>query len=124
MNNIPIYRGKRVDSDEYVEGCLNIWEQNEKIYYSIMEIDLYPSPFDNINIIDPTTLAIKTTEIDFFMSLDVETGKGGDIVQLEDGTKETMECVFYKGRASYKDNDGRYHWYIHYNNAKAIGIKE
>lgn len=31
--------------------------------------------------IDPTTLAIKMPERDFFMSLDIETGKGGDLLK-------------------------------------------
>lgn len=56
--NIPIYRAKKIDNNEYVEGCFNIWEQNGKVYHSIMDVFEFPSPYSNIHIIDITTLAI------------------------------------------------------------------
>lgn len=56
--NVPIFRAKKVDSDRYVEGCFNIWEQNGKIYYSIMDVFEFPSPFSNIHLIDIDTLII------------------------------------------------------------------
>jgi hypothetical protein len=56
--NMPIFRAKMIDSDKYVEGCFNIWEQSGKIYYSIMDVFEFPSPFSNIHLIDIDTLTI------------------------------------------------------------------
>lgn len=56
--NIPIFKAKKIDSEEYVEGCFNIWEQGGKIYFSIMDVFEFPSPFSNIHLIDINTLSI------------------------------------------------------------------
>ena len=56
--NIPIFKAKKKDSDEYVEGCFNIWEQGGEIYFSIMDVFEFPSPFSNIHLIDVSTLSI------------------------------------------------------------------
>lgn len=93
--NIPIYRAKKIDSDEYVEGCFNIWEQNGKIYHSIMDIFEFPSPYSNIHIINITTLSIHFPDMldsqgnKIFASLS-EDGKGGDIVEYN-GRQEIIK---------------------------------
>lgn len=82
MNNLPIYRAEKIDSDEYVEGYyasaydihhyiidhLGVDTKTNTVYS--MSTDLYK--------IDPTTLAIQMGKRKLFMSLDIETGKGGD----------------------------------------------
>ena len=140
--NIPIFRAKKLDSDEYAEGCLNVWEQNKKVYYSIMEIGIYPSPFNNIHLIDQTTLAIHfldistTSEIDrttrsiniedmldsqgnkIFASLQ-EDGKGGDIMQDDEyfGIAKYKDCQFVVEYEDCIDN-------IDNGNFEVIGIQE
>ncbi len=92
---IPQYRAKKIDSDEYVEGFLNY----DKLFsrYSISEscghdkcsvpcederIELY-----EYHVIDPSTLAIHMEDMidsegtKIFASLS-EDGKGGDIVYI------------------------------------------
>ena len=79
----PIYRAKKIDSDEYAVGCLNIWEQNGELYYSIMEIGKYPSPFNNIHMIDQSTLSISFDDGKSFLKLsdlDIKTCKTFDMV--------------------------------------------
>jgi hypothetical protein len=98
--NIPIFRAKKMDSDEYVEGCFNIWEQNGKVYHSIMDVFEFPSPYSNIHIIDITTLSINFPDMldsngnKIFASLS-EDGKGGDIVT--DGEYDFV--VIFNGRS-------------------------
>ena len=87
--NIPIYRAKRVDSDEYVLG----WYSEPiiiegRLYLSITNKD---STFS----IDPTTLAIHFPDMidsqgkEIFASLS-EDGKGGDIVEYN-GIQEIIK---------------------------------
>ena len=84
MINIPIYRAKRLDNGEYIEGYYT-----ERVHH-------YPSGRNYINfhnglvatyeIIDPTTLAIHFPDMldsqgnKIFASLS-EDGKGGDIIK-------------------------------------------
>ena len=114
---IPIFRAKKLDSDEYVDGCLNIWEQNGKIYHSIMEIGKYPSPFNNIHIIEDSTLSIHFPDMldnqgnKIFAGLQ-EDGKGGDICYVKDFSYGDLQGV-----ARYEDNYFRIH-----RKGKAMGI--
>ena len=77
MNNIPIYRAKKIDSDEWVEGYLITKN-------SIGDIDYNSdSPLYDIKEIDPKTLAIHFPNMidkngkKIFASLN-EDGIGGD----------------------------------------------
>ena len=77
MSYIPIYRARRIDSDEYVEGYYV-----ESINYK-SNIQVNNSYFQEI---DPTTLAIHFPDMldsqgnKIFASLS-EDGKGGDIAK-------------------------------------------
>ncbi len=112
LDNVPIFRAKKKDSDEYVEGFLNIWEQGGNIYHSIMEFGVYPSPFNNIHIIDETTVAIHfpsmlgVNDVKIFASLQ-EDGKGGDILiedgRYKDGFNPIFEPYFRKSSLSIFD---------------------
>ena len=82
---IPIFRAKKMDSNEYAIGCMNVWEQNGNLYYSIIEIGIYPSPFNNIHIIDPTTLSISFDDGKSFIKtsdLEVKTCVTYDLVYI------------------------------------------
>jgi hypothetical protein len=113
MANIPIYRGKKIDSDEYVEGFLNeaghIYyddDKNDKTAYYIMknmitecEVESY-FDFYGFEEIDPSTLSIHFNDmlasdsdrllpngekdLRMFASLSKD-GKGGDIVENTSG---------------------------------------
>ena len=149
MNIAPIYRAKIKNSDAYVIGFL-FWDNYIMEDMKYFEKDIcgkYDGRFDfgsgNPDCmyyeIDPSTLSIHfddmlakdsdrflpngEKDLRIFASLQ-ENVKGGDIVILNDGSKETMECLLYKGRFSYKDYTNRKHWSIHYNDVKIIGIKE
>ena len=81
--NIPIYRAKEIDGEEYIIGSLDFNASRiDNTFYHIITGDRYN------HTIDPTTLAIHfESMIDsegnkIFASLS-EDGKGGDIVELE-----------------------------------------
>ena len=87
--NIPIYRAKKIDSDEYVIG----WYSSPiiiegKLYLSITNQD-------GEHRIDPTTLSIHFPDMldsqgkEIFASLS-EDGKGGDIVEYN-GRQEIIK---------------------------------
>ena len=96
--NIPIYRAKKIDSDEYIQGYLlskNIIVTTE--YYYPQGI---PSETEKkFNNIDQSTLAIHFPDMldnqgnKIFASLS-EDGKGGDIMKDDE----------YYGIAKYKDS--------------------
>ena len=110
MNNIPEYRAKKIDSDEYVEGLYIKTEQGVFIFQDEpqdIEVHCHNELFDdgaidgeiNINSIcyevDESTLAIQLPERNFFISLDVKTGKGGDKIsddQVLIWNGEMMNC--------------------------------
>lgn len=137
MSNLPIYRAKKKYSDEYVDGCLNIWEQNGKIYHSIIEIGKYPSPFNNIHIIEDSTLSIHFPDMldsqgnKIFASLQ-EDGRGGDIVDLPNYLK-TETCTAREATIVIKPlnrckafcNNGDTYGNSHFiGKSKIIGIKK
>lgn len=111
---IPIFRAKKIDSNEYVEGYLNIWEQSGKIYNSIMEIGKYPSPFNNIHIVEESTLSIHFPDMvdsqgnKIFASLQKD-GKGGDLIDnFNFQEKYRIQTAIYKYNCFHlidKDND-------------------
>ena len=121
MNNLPIYRAERIDSDEYVEGYyasaynihhyiidhLGVDTKTNTVYS--MSTDLYK--------IDPTTLAIHFPDMTdsqgnkIFASLS-EDGKGGDICYVRDFLYGDLQGV-----ARYKDN-----YFTVHRKGKAMGI--
>lgn len=90
---VPIYRAKKIDSDEFVEGSYIEAIQSiipTKLDFSIKngKIDIHYSEFNKIKVIDPTTLAIHFPDMldsqgnKIFASLR-EDGKGGDCTFME-----------------------------------------
>ena len=93
--NIPIYRAKKIDSDEYVEGYLygdtincSAGSEQAQDKYEVKEIEYYimdSTQFHN-DLIDPSTLAIHFPDMidkngkKIFASLG-EDGVGGDMTK-------------------------------------------
>jgi len=130
MINCPLYRAKRIDFDEYVEGYL-LPKFRGRLYLSLKwstDGDTGYTP-DFIEI-DPSTLSISLPDmIDsegtrIFASLS-EDGKGGDICNLR---KSPMHSFVDEGTACYYDgcfvvrpNKGFVGNYV---NLEVIGIQE
>ena len=79
MNNIPIYRAKKINSDEYVEGYY-YKDGRDHIIFNGDSTTIF-----GLRVIDPSTLAIHFPDMidsqgnKIFVSLQ-EDGKGGDIL--------------------------------------------
>ena len=91
--NIPIYRAKKIDSDEYVIGYYSPAYDIHHYIITDLGVDtkvnvVYQMSTD-IHKIDPSTLAIHFSDMldnqgnKIFASLN-ENGKGGDILYYED----------------------------------------
>lgn len=116
--NIPIYRAKKIDSEEYVKGYLvraddyrTDVDEDQIIYFIMDKMENYRTTevwdFVQNSRIDPTTLAIHFSNMidikgdKIFASLQ-EDGKGGDILfDMEyeftlsfDGLKFKLEGLF------------------------------
>ena len=137
MLNIPVYRAKKIDSDEYV--IFNSFYEYEKKYYAINKIinQTIDGWFTNVMIpltykIDPTTLAIHFPDIldsqgnKIFASLR-EDGKGGDILYYKSKIDLVTKTILYfenyrlithsKGENTFRDKESLSKFEI-------IGIKE
>lgn len=123
--NIPIYRAKKIDSDEYIEGYLQ--KLNNK--YCFIEECAYGFVRKYI---DPSTLAIHfSSMIDIegnkiFASLS-EDGRGGSILESRWCTVDTQltvktEAVKYSNKGLCFVQDG--YNIARYEYTKVIGIKE
>lgn len=92
--NIPKYRAKKIDSDEYVIGYLKITKYNNRTEY-VINFSYDSSSIFGESEIDPTTLAINFHDMKdsennpIFASLS-KCGKGGDIADLDDGHREIV----------------------------------
>ena len=108
--NLPIYRAKDIDSDEYIVGYLS---DDSMGYFYIGRMEDYCPDTQ----IDPTTLAIHFPDMldsqgnKIFASLQ-EDGKGGDICYVRDFSYGDLQGV-----ARYEDNCFRVH-----RKGKAMGI--
>ena len=116
--NVPIYRAKKIDSDEYIQGYLlskNIIVTTEYYYPQGM-----PSETEKkINNIDLTTLAIHFPDMidsqgnKIFASLS-EDGKGGDVINFTyDVNKNINETVLFKNI-----------FITNFSNFKVIGVQQ
>ena len=112
-----LFRVKEKNSNNYVIG----YE-----YYNHVEDEYYITHYvsgSNYKV-DRTTRSINIEDMldnennRIFASLS-KSGKGGDLIELLE-----VLCLMAKGRASYRDNIGRTHWWQHYAKAKVIGIQE
>ena len=95
--NIPIYRAKKIDSDEYVEGYLYesaIYEAFRIITKSISEFSIDSSTlsihFPNWICIDQET----EKEVKVFASLQKDK-KGGSIVEVRDNFQGTTGALYF-----------------------------
>lgn len=128
MINIPIYRAKRLDNGEYIEGYYT-----ERVHH-------YPSGRNYINfhnglvatyeIIDPTTLAIHFPDMldsqgnKIFASLS-EDGKGGDILDRNGHIYYTTYKAANGRFEAYELNNGMHHLMYHkFCQTRVIGIQE
>ena len=98
--NIPIFRAKKIDSDDYVKGYLldkNTILTTEYYYPQGMP----PEVEEYFNKIDPSTLTIHFPDMldsqgnKIFASLS-EDGKGGDIMRCDEyfGVAKYIDCGF------------------------------
>jgi hypothetical protein len=125
---IPIYRAKKIDSDEYVEGYYYpIRTPNSDITTpSIASPDLKDPEYDDYFEVDPSTLAIHFPDMidsegtKIFASLS-EDGKGGDRVELSNYVQWSDEKV--TKTAIYKE--GLKHCFFHESfKPKVTGIQK
>ena len=111
---IPIYRAKKIDSDEFVEGYLVVLCDRYHIYWKSQKY-----------IVDPSTLAIHFPDMidsegtKIFASLS-EDGKGGDIVESMYIPWNTggMGAKLETNTAIYKERS-----ILHAFNANSHGVK-
>ena len=87
---IPIFRGKKIDSDEYIEGILTL-NGNIQRYGTVYATDTIEVDKDTIAIHFPNMLDKNSAKI--FASLS-EDGKGGTI--CKDGYNDKYICIFNK----------------------------
>ena len=121
--NIPIYRAKKIDSDEYIGGFYECWNDNHYI------VDKYNEFYK----IDHHTLAINFTDMidtegtKIFASLSKD-GKGGDVIQNPNNEEETgfntFDVIYDRWQIKGKnDKYGLFGFRLAYNN-KIIGIQK
>lgn len=131
---IPIYRGKKIDSDEYVEGFLVIDKKAKKYFITSDSILMYNKSIEDDlrtifnNEIDPTTLAIHFSDIpieNLFFGID--NGKGASIIEakfIDDNTMFKGIAIHTQyGYVFYDKNDD----WVHVSklfDIKVIGIQE
>ncbi len=127
MKNIPIYRAKKIDSDEYVEGdlCTDYLYENEIYGLPEGEVCVIMEGIHKWWHIDPTTLSIHFPNIldsegnKIFASLSKD-GKGADILIYNNQKivyKYTLDGCLIRNSIVNERNFSRKH-------AKVIGIQE
>lgn len=124
MNNIPVYRAKVIDSDEYIVGQYCAYKGHSTIFNNY--------GMDGIAI-DPTTLAIHFNDMldsegnKIFASLS-EDGKGGTLLEHDDydngilTSYEANVVVIENGLICFKNDFPNP--LKEYKNLKIIGIQE
>lgn len=136
ISNIPIYRAKKIDSDEYVIGY---YSPAYDIHHYIIthlgvdtKVDVVYQMSTDIHKIDQTTLAIHFPDMidsqgnKIFASLQ-EDGKGGDILYYKSKIDLVTKTILYfenyrlithsKGENTFRDKESLSKFEI-------IGIKE
>ena len=122
---IPIYRAKKVDSDEYIIGYL-LPEFKGKFYLSTEWSKDIDGNTPNFVQVDISTLSIHFSEMldsqgnKIFASLQ-EDGKGGDIIETELKRVCTVKYKEYFFYANNKDYHCNCFGFIH---SKIIGIQQ
>ena len=122
--NVPIYRAKKIDSDEWVEGFYV--DTVDFLTKTLKNTNGYITKNGSFHIVDISTLAIHFPDMldsqgnKIFASLQ-EDGKGGDIIESEFKHK----CVVkYREYFLYADNEEKHINCFGFKNSKVIGIQE
>ena len=125
---IPIYRAKKIGSDEYVVGQYLTYKGYSTIFNEY--------GLDGVNI-DDTTLSIHFPDMidsngnKIFASLS-EDGKGGDIVDTTIGLRQNFiticlssgVCVFTSNRSAIKNTPCKFILDYKHRGIKVVGIQE
>ena len=128
MINLPIFRAKKLDSDEYVIGFL----LQDCFGFYIIQTDnaLRCETLNQEAIeIDHQTLGISFSDMldsqrnKIFASLS-ENGKGGDIIKLDDNTKTAIWCSKTQAIMLYSKQTGSSILSLYKDDIKTIGIQE
>ena len=128
MNNIPIFRAKKLNSDEYVIGFL----LQDCFGFYIIQTDnaLRCETLNQEAIeIDHQTLSISFSDMldsqrnKIFASLS-ENGKGGDIIKLDDNIKTAIWCSKTQAIMLYSKQTGSSILSLYKDDIKTIGIQE
>ena len=128
MNNIPIFRAKKLNSDEYVIGFL----LQDCFGFYIIQTDnaLRCETLNQEAIeIDHQTLSISFSDMldsqrnKIFASLG-ENGKGGDIIKLDDNIKTAIWCSKTQAIMLYSKQTGSSILSLYKDDIKTIGIQE
>ena len=110
--NIPIYRAKKIDSDEYVIGNLI---EDEGVFYIIKNpvvthfngLQQLTGECEYLDRVDPTILAINLPDMldgqknKIFASLS-KNGKGGDIITYDEDVR--IIAIYKNGTFIFKDS--------------------
>ena len=125
---IPIFRAKKLDSDEYVIGYL----LQDCFGFYIIQTDnaLRCETLNQEAIeIDHQTLSISFSDMldsqrnKIFASLS-ENGKGGDIIKLDDNIKTAIWCSKTQAIMLYSKQTGSSILSLYKDDIKTIGIQE
>ena len=128
MINLPIFRAKKLDSDEYVIGFL----LQDCFGFYIIQTDnaLRCETLNQKAIeIDHQTLSISFSDMldsqrnKIFASLS-ENGKGGDIIKLDDNIKTAIWCSKTQAIMLYSKQTGSSILSLYKDDIKTIGIQE
>ena len=128
MINLPIFRAKKLDSDEYVIGFL----LQDCFGFYIIQTDnaLRCETLNQEAIeIDHQTLSISFSDMldsqrnKIFASLS-ENGKGGDIIKLDDNIKTAIWCSKTQAIMLYSKQTGSSILSLYKDYIKTIGIQE
>ena len=128
MINLPIFRAKKLDSDEYVIGFL----LQDCFGFYIIQTDnaLRCETLNQEAIeIDHQTLSISFSDMldsqrnKIFASLS-ENGKGGDIIKLDDNIKTAIWCSKTQAIMLYSKQTGSSILSLYKDDIKTIGIQQ
>ena len=129
--NIPIYRAKKIDNNEYVEGFY-YKDGKDHIIFNGDSTTIF-----GLRVIDSTTLAIHFPDMidsqgnKLFASLS-EDGKGGDIVDTTIGLRQNFVticlssgvCVFTSDTSAIKNTPCKFILDYKHRGIKVVGIQK
>lgn len=131
--NIPIYRAKKINSDEYVEGFLfdgNKITSISRRYIDSMDRKFILPVFDEVDVL---TLSIHFSDMTdsqenkIFASLNA-SGKGGDIIENYNFNNDYKNqiAIYDNCTLCLVDKDGNTYYLnnIEYDKIKVIGIQK